>query len=98
MEDCVSKVWKVVKFFQTRDTLDWKPVNSACVIAAVEFGFPVPKPGEALEPRWWTKFRKYLNTAIANKRGHVMDEIRKKMASKCACMSCAKKEDGSFPL
>ena len=78
MSDCAAVIWRSVKFFQTRETLDWDPSNFACVISATMF--------QRYEPQWWGEFRKYLNGAIANKRGHVMDEIKKKLSGMSVCV------------
>ena len=89
MSDCAAVIWRSVKFFQTRETLDWDPSNSACVISATMFQFPLPKADDVAqryEPQWWGEFRKYLNGAIANKRGHVMDEIKKKLSGMSVCV------------
>ena len=83
MEDHIEKLandaWKGNKFFPYRTSLDWRYTNSICKWSAFMLGFPLPKKeGGEHEPEWWKVFRKYINSAISNKRGHCIDEIKKK--------------------
>lgn len=87
IEELASDAWKMQKFFPYRTSLDWNYKNKVVVFCAESLEFPPPGnheegSNEEHEPDWWKGFRKYINAAISNKRGHCIDEIKKKMSRK----------------